>query len=259
MEFAGLAHDLGHPPFGHIGERALDDYLKKCGGFEGNAQTLRILARIEKKKKAKDTDEVGFKGVIDKRYGLNLTYRSFASILKYDRPIPKQRNTEDKLAKGYYESEAELVAQIKEHVTGKKGFDDPFKTIECAIMDIADDIAYSTFDLEDTFKANFLSPMNFLAVIEPVLKKVHEKVTANDDLKDLKENDILKILHHCISPYLNREYFTELEDANLNKNEGLIYATGLFYRTSCKLNNDGYTRYQFTSVMIDEFIEWLKY
>lgn len=90
VEFAGLAHDLGHPPFGHNGEKALDDCMKPYGGFEGNAQTLRILARVEKKVYSEsDADGcgVGVTGV-DRRLGLNLTFRSLAAVLKYDKEIP---------------------------------------------------------------------------------------------------------------------------------------------------------------------------
>ena len=82
--------------------------MKACGGFEGNAQTLRLLARIEKKTfRGGDPDDtqgtycgIGRDGT-DYRAGLNLTFRSLAAVLKYDRPIPSLRPEGDKLAKGY--------------------------------------------------------------------------------------------------------------------------------------------------------------
>jgi dGTPase len=95
VEFAGLAHDLGHPPFGHNGEAALDELMLSHGGFEGNAQTLRILSRLEKKQTRRFPDKsdrpVPVVGGIDERIGLNLTSRSLASILKYDKVIPRVR------------------------------------------------------------------------------------------------------------------------------------------------------------------------
>ena len=92
VEVAALAHDLGHPPFGHNGEKALDDCMKRSGGFEGNAQTLRLLSVIEKKAYADSTgnndDPCGIEvDGTDRRLGLNLTFRTLAAVLKYDRPI----------------------------------------------------------------------------------------------------------------------------------------------------------------------------
>ncbi|MGB0788054.1 MAG: deoxyguanosinetriphosphate triphosphohydrolase family protein, partial [Marinirhabdus sp.] len=88
VSFSALAHDLGHPPFGHQGEEALDECMLKYGGFEGNAQTLRIITKIEKKIVNEDypcgIDADGK----DIRKGLNLTYRAISSILKYDNVIP---------------------------------------------------------------------------------------------------------------------------------------------------------------------------
>jgi dGTPase len=104
---AALIHDIGHPPFGHNGERALDDAMRRFGGFEGNAQTLRIVSKLEKKVE-RDKPDGGDDGA-----GLNLTYRLLGAVLKYDREIPRQRGKNAKFVKGYYGSEASLVKRIK--------------------------------------------------------------------------------------------------------------------------------------------------
>jgi dGTPase len=156
VEFAALAHDLGHPPFGHNGEAALDKLMLPYGGFEGNAQTLHILASVEAKRVTTGTGEKS------SAFGLDLTYRSLASILKYDKLIDPTR-TGGNVVKGYYEEEANLVKRIKQVVApGSKG---KFKTLECSIMDIADDIAYSTYDLEDTLHARFVTPAELLGAL----------------------------------------------------------------------------------------------
>ena len=137
---AGLLHDIGHPPFGHNGEDALDEVYARVRGFEGNAQTLRIVTQLEKKRRNPDETDA-----IDCRAGLNLTYRTLGAVLKYDTPIETNRKGQHDVKKGYYEADEPIVEDIKQHVcpaaltSGEK-----FKTIECQIMDIADDIAYST-------------------------------------------------------------------------------------------------------------------
>jgi dGTPase len=151
VSFSALAHDLGHPPFGHNGERALDRLMSNVGGFEANAQTLRILARLDKKELLDDASEAVADNT-DSRLGLNLTYRTLASVLKYDSEIPRlleSRREEDrhKPVKGYYHCEAELVKDIRNHVISSQ-YRGELRTIECSIMDMADDIAYSTYDLE---------------------------------------------------------------------------------------------------------------
>lgn len=169
VEFAAIAHDLGHPPFGHNGEYALDEIMREHGGFEGNAQTLRILTAVERKLVSN----------IDAQHGLDLTYRSLASVLKYDTPIKLGRDKDDRLRKGYYVSERKLVSEIKRRVAPNHPKNQKFKTIECAIMDIADDIAYSTYDLEDSLHANFLTPSALLEglatsdVHQAVVRKVN--------------------------------------------------------------------------------------
>jgi dGTPase len=193
VEFAGLAHDLGHPPFGHNGEHALDDCMKKNGGFEGNAQTLRILSKVEKKvlrdHKAEERCGITEDG-FDRRLGLNLTYRSLAAVLKYDNPIALRRLKAAPLEKGYYRSETALVSAIKAHVGLPKG-KVKFKSIECQIMDIADDIAYSTYDLEDAMKGGFTHPLQLVTRImgdKNLFEKLFEKV--GKEVKELTEAEV---------------------------------------------------------------------
>lgn len=164
---AALIHDMGHPPFGHNGENALDKCMRFFGGFEGNAQSLRIVSCLEKKSISNDV-----------RIGLDLCYRTLASVLKYDNLIPLTRRIDEvKPKKGYYASEADLVAKIKQSVTGASNYSEPFKTIECSIMDVADDIAYSTYDLEDCLKAGFLTPATILTSAERLAEKVAKEVS----------------------------------------------------------------------------------
>ncbi len=179
VEFSALAHDLGHPPFGHNGEKALDDGMKEFGGFEGNAQTLRILSVIEKKETLTGELLGIARDGTDNRIGLNPSYRSLASILKYDEEIPICREKSADLVKGYYASEKELVSKIKGAIA--PGFEGgaKFKTIECQIMDLADDIAYSTYDLEDGLKSGFVDPLMLVDTVirgDGLLQSVTEKV-----------------------------------------------------------------------------------
>jgi dGTPase len=195
VECAALSHDLGHPPFGHNGEYILDKLMLGHGGFEGNAQTFRILTRLEKKATMERPPTRAIANGEDIRVGLNLTFRGLAAVLKYDRMIPqtegqrKRSHTDEIPVKGYYAIDADRIQQIKDALspshTGR------FKTIECSIMDVADDIAYSTYDIEDTFAANFLDPISILttddAVKEKIAKQIEHKLAS--EFSELPESD----------------------------------------------------------------------
>ena len=129
MEGACLAHDIGHPPFGHNGEEVLNQIANSCGGFEGNAQSIRLLIRLEAKTVLPD----------GKSIGLNLTRASLDAATKY--PWTRAVNARKF---GIYEDDLEIFNWYRSGVESGK------TSMEAQIMDWSDDIAYSVHDLEDS-------------------------------------------------------------------------------------------------------------
>ncbi|WP_040164248.1 deoxyguanosinetriphosphate triphosphohydrolase [Microbacterium gorillae] len=143
VDTACLSHDLGHPPFGHNGERALNDWASDIGGFEGNAQTLRILIRLEPK--VMDEDGTG--------YGLNLTRASLDATCKYpwtaDAPLPDPGG---RLKFGVYPDDEPVFHWMRQGAPGR------VRCIEAEVMDLSDDIGYSVHDFEDAVMNGYLNP-----------------------------------------------------------------------------------------------------
>lgn len=190
----GLAHDLGHPPFGHGGEVALNYCMQGHGGFEGNGQTLRILSKIE----AHTPD-----------YGLDLTRRALLGILKYPVNYSKLKRIEDsaiekhsvvkaadwKPPKCYHDDEIDVVGWIlnplstedriaftKHSKPEKNKHGKPTeKSLDTSIMELADDIAYGVHDLEDGIALQLITRVMW--------NEVEEKL----DKEWVKDNEILEI------------------------------------------------------------------
>jgi len=264
VEFAALAHDLGHPPFGHIGEKILDELMINAGGFEGNAQTLRLLAKQEKKHLGLGNEFWMTTKGKDNRIGLNLTYRSLASILKYDMVIPKTKDERLTLIKGtkaigispykgYYLEEQDLVSEIKSKVGGQNIPKSGFKTIECKIMDIADDIAYSTYDLEDGLKARFYNPLDITFANKKIIKKVAQKLSEKLGQK-FDDKDVQKILIKIFKLVFTLPDYRDVKINNKNFFDFFIYNLSGAYRTAKELSKNGFYRTELTSEMVGRFI-----
>ncbi|SEW21079.1 dGTPase [Chitinophaga sp. YR573] len=266
VEFAGLAHDLGHPPFGHQGEYELDSLMRKDGGYEGNAQTLRLLTKIEKKG-FYDIDDSILKGT-DQRKGLNLTARTLASILKYDNIIDpvrpkgevyksgKKKGEKIKPVKGYYHFDNDLVTQIKAN-TGGYGKGEKYKTIECQIMDVADDISYSTYDLEDGLKAGFYTLQDVVFPKQKLLDAISDEIEL-----ELPDGNIFKpspekvgeILQNLFAEFL----FQNFEPTNVKDIDTAFKYLNQQYAIINSYSYNGYQRNFLSSTLVNKFIEGVK-
>ena len=138
VEAGSLAHDIGNPPYGHAGERFLNQLAKEFGGFEGNAQTLRILTTVEQKR--------------PNFQGLNLTYRTLFSVIKYNNRFNKDLiGKEFNKQKFLYEEDRDFINKISEK------FGIHARTLDVQIVDLADEIAYAAHDLEDGLRQSLFT------------------------------------------------------------------------------------------------------
>jgi dGTPase len=256
VEFAGLAHDLGHPPFGHEGEHALDEMMKDHGGFEGNAQTLRILSFLEEKVRAKPSDDEPAVS-----FGLNLTLRSLAAVLKYDRPIPLSRTEASSPVKGYYEQQTKLVDTIKAGVSRVESPEPgQFKTLECTIMDVADDIAYSTYDFEDAMKAGFKSPIDLLAQSQDIMVRVLASTNANlarENIAPINELQAGQILTELVS-YSGLYDSLPITGSGVATPQETVAQSKAVLEASQAIAQINMLRTRFTSALIGLFVDAVK-
>ncbi|AEF44046.1 deoxyguanosinetriphosphate triphosphohydrolase [Serratia sp. AS12] len=175
IEALGLAHDIGHPPFGHKGEAALYQKMKLFGGFEGNGQTLRICSLL---------------GEASEKNGLNLCRRTLLGLLKYpntyNRLKAKNENSSKKPPKCIMDTEAktldwilnplktkdkELFTEvynpaIKKNDSSTTHLKTKFKSFDCSIMELSDDIAYAIHDLEDAIALKIITKDAYCSWLE---------------------------------------------------------------------------------------------
>lgn len=167
VEVAGLAHDLGHPPFGHNGEEELNRLCAGIGGFEGNAQTLRVLSRLE----AKVENDLG------ESAGLNLTRASLDASCKY--PWGRREGT---TKFGYYPDDEPVFRWLREGAPGER------TCLEEQVMDWSDDVAYSVHDAEDAVHSGLVHLDEFTSTTtqDELVAIAHERYLPDRDPEMLR-------------------------------------------------------------------------
>ena len=251
VQAIGCTHDLGHPPFGHGGEVALNYCMRDDGGFEGNGQTLRILSRLEN---------------FSKGAGANLSRRTLLGVLKYPAPFSQTNNQTPALDEGptslrlldvkaskppkcYLNSEQDVVDWVLETLTEaeRKEFQSverkvnkhhkpKHKSLDCSIMDVADDISYGVHDLEDAIAIGLLTEKEFARGVPTSKCQSFVDVLKNkypDDYGNVSDDEVRELFtqmlfagsderKHCISRLVHH-FMTAIEIVEFDQfNEPLL-------------------------------------
>lgn len=170
VEAVSLAHDLGHPPFGHAGEEELKFIMKSYGGFEANAQNIRILTQLEKKSSKREKMS---REKTNADYGLDLTRATLDGQMKYKVPFDPSRS------KFYYREDQEIVEWASKGACP----DSMAISFECQIMDWADEVAYSVHDFEDGIHSGFITAklLHGSKLRDTVISKTEKKLRGTDE------------------------------------------------------------------------------
>lgn len=185
LDTISLAHDIGNPPFGHSGEKILNNIATSFGGFEGNAQTFRIVTHLERK--------------FPNMKGLNLTKRTTLGLVKY---FQKRNFINNKFL---YDDDYELVDKIKKEYDISVN-----QTLDSQVMDISDEIAYSAHDLEDALHQRIINPYDLIYMFKQ--EKVKTKI-----LKEFKTEDIqlaIDKFSEIVDESLEYAYLSESPDSD---------------------------------------------
>lgn len=205
VEAICLAHDLGHPPFGHAGERTLNKLMKIYGGFEGNAQTLRLVA------------EILFRDGL-KRRGMNPTRAFIDGILKYKTRFNQLENPYNHFVYNYQE---EILHFARGGADYPENFEpgeklNSLRSIECQIMDWADDTAYAINDIVDSILGGFINIVK--------LKKWQKE--NEDSLNSDDEKNIADMIHWIEEGTFKKHFGSLIGDfinnLNIEKSEGFL-------------------------------------
>ena len=208
-ETVALAHDLGHPPFGHSGEDALNEVMQNCGEFNHNDQTLRVLTSLEKRHPYFD--------------GLNLTWESLEGIVKHNGIIKKN-----------------LPFHLKNYIKNHDLKLDKQPFIESQVASISDDIAYNNHDVEDAIRANLinleqLSDINFfkniILVLQDKYKNISDKQLLYQVLRSSMSNMINDIFKTTSTNLTNYNFSNK--DIQNQKNFIVTYSDKM--KTNCKI------------------------
>ena len=188
-ETISLAHDLGHTPFGHAGEEALNSCMKNFGGFDHNIQTLRIVT------------------ILENRYynfnGLNLTFETLDGLIKHNGPVKDLIRFNKILGRNFFKNKINFLNNT---------------SLEAQIASISDDIAYNSHDLEDGLKSNLFKLNNLINI--PVLNKIIIK--HNKKFKKYSNDLIIRqIIREIINAMVSDVIKTTQKNIKLNNIKSL--------------------------------------